>query len=379
MSPAPAADLFDHINLILRLSQLFGAAPPVRIRPSDARPPPVRSRWCRWLHRLWCTGLAGTLTVVMLLTLQRSARHHSVVEHTLFVLRFGGSLATTLLIVVASQLRNAADYQRFFDRMAAVEQRLQRIADRSPAACAGRPRGRHSAPAELLRSQRRLLAACVAFNGLFVLLDVAVGGWQPAEWGWSVGAFVVPATTASCVLLQLCYALRHAEQAFRRSAQLAEQMLAGQKCWELRGNMLTIGSLTPLLGGGRAAEKRPLRPSVSSSARFADQLNALRLVHIDLVAELNRTIETFAPAVCGIVATAVLDLTVQLYLFYKYTVQLEPTDWLLTVYSAAWSVMIGGRIFVVVWQADRVAEQRQRIAETMFQVRRVECNGYYKM
>lgn len=362
---AKPQSVYSFINLVLRLSQPFGAAPLFQITsPKKHRhhaTPTTLNRIARVLHLIWSVAYALLLGWVMynhFVTYKRPVR---LVEKCLFAVRFISSWVTTVIILVSSRRLDAEHYQYYFDEMDAFDRRLMRLDGQRAA----------TRPEQEREGQRRWLVICVVFYVVFVLLELIDSDWQPLVILSPLFAYVVPSMTASCVLLQLVNALHMLERRFARIGRLVERQLSRQFEADDTQQRQTMAPLTPQLW----ACQRPhvsTRMTQSDANNAAAVLNAVRLEHIGLTAMHNRLIDDFSLAVIGIVLTGILDLTVQLYQFYKISVTVDPPEVLTAVYSAVWFGLVAGRIFVVVAQCDRVTQQRRQIAPAMFQV---ELNG----
>lgn len=284
--------------------------------------------------------------------------HKTLIESCLFVVRFICNWVTTTIILFGSQW-DVERYQRFFDEVNACDRRLDRLDDLRTSAALRTPDA---------VGQQWWLVLLAVFYSVFFLFDLAAYDWQLSISMWSMIAYVLPSMTASCLLLQFSVSMHMLERRFARIAELVERQLIEQFDVEDAQQRRTMIPLTPQI---LAIHRRQASGKYKRNNPAA-VLDAVRLENIELTAMHNRLIDGFALAVIGIVITSILDLTVQVYLFYKYSVEEEPLNVLETVYAALWSVLLAGRIFIAVAQCDGVTRRRRQIAPAMFQV---ELNG----
>lgn len=332
----------SYYNFLTRLSQLFCASSlqPILRKPNQSPSSKCLHRLANYLHLLWSATYVVTLPAFAFVSYRANRLDNTLVEQALFMVRFVCMAITNAMIVVRSRTR--PHRHRLIDALSAMERRLDRLDD-----CNEVRKEAKKDTDKLRLYMRRFFAVMVASMVVIYVVDLASVGWVVADSVWTLYPYVVPTVTSSCALVQLTLALRLLEHMFGKCKFMIERVLRQHAgVHETAAVSLSERSLTPWLSGGKVRKQRRV---------YADEvLNALRLEYVELMGLHRCVVGEFGAIVIGIVLTGILDLVVQFYLFYKLSMNLDEMATMLTVYAGFWVVLVVGRMFVMVWQCDRV-------------------------
>lgn len=399
--------VIHNLNAILHISQLFCSAPLYQLKLPPSEPATsatkgaltaITAKLCaivgallRFVHILYSLTYAVMLFYVVVRGTRLTDRYNmAIVEVCIIFTRFLCNNMTTVLILLGCQIRPQR-FQRFVDEVTTIDRRLSRLDEERPPHSdaqhlAAPPNddgdddaaltiGLYWSPA-VRASLRCSLVSVVALLSALSFLDYADAGFTMAAAAKTHIVYILPACTLCLSMLQFVAALRLLEHMFGRVVGLVQRVLGGRQIMrgsgDGDGDSIAWGgaetskrqSLTPLL-----LLKRKRRESVRSAASVASSsttasggaggdaaayLNALRLEHIRLTRIYNGILDGYGLAVLGIVLTSIMDLTLQVFFFYKVAVNLTTATWTYMVYAALWVLMIIGRIFFAVSMCDRV-------------------------
>lgn len=306
------------LNPLQRVSQVHCAAP--------ITPPKLRLKCI--LHISITATYWITFVILAFKNIFDNPDGRNSLEHFLFALRFALSLFICATIFVGCH-RVRKLYPHFVKRIVHIHVQMEFFTNLSLDPC-----GR-------LRFYINRYLGGFLFVELFIcILEIISVDYDMVNAFVDVLTLIIPSMIATMALMQFIGMLYILKDEFCKLNEVIQENHFPK--WKTRESCV-VYSLTPIL-----KQRRRLAHSNDQE----NILNSARQLHIELTELYDKGTSSFGILLVSVFVQTTLQFIIQLYLMYRYLVNLKEISWLVCIYCIMWIFLHGAPLYVLFFVAD---------------------------
>lgn len=249
-------------------------------------------------------------------------------EQFLFICRYSVTIFICGIVCLGCQLQRPIRLQ-FVRRIVDLQLKLEACSSPSD-----------SPFNELKTFLDRMLAGFAVFLICIFFVDIFSNDFLPMTLLRTTLILILPSVISSLALMQFVALLHILRSEYAKLNSVIQASLSHLMEWRKR-QQYPVYKVTPLLA-------RPAK----FDAYNPNNLNVARHLHIELGELYEEGTATVGYLMICVFVQTVLQNIIQLYLLYRFAVNLEPIDSWRISYSAIWMVLHLGQLFVVLLYSD---------------------------
>lgn len=287
---------------------------------------PIDSRLQSYLQ----TGITTIYWIISLVlsykTIVEYRYQQNGIEQFLFSIYYSGSLFISSTIFLRLK-RQQKMYTKFVKRIVDIQVQMENLMDSQ------------IEPFQKLRlKMNRLVCVLIIIEVIIFFLELYLENYLLITLVTLI-IFIIPNTIAILTLIQLVEILYIMSEEFCTLNKIIQENHCSN--WKSRESYI-VYSVTPIL----------LQRRNNANEDKENILNIIRKLHIQLTELYDEILEVFGVFLVSFFVVNILEFVIDMYIVYRYAVNLTYMDWTICVFCTIWILLHGGPLYVLFFNAE---------------------------